>query len=320
MNQAVLLEEDETKLKWGDLVFDQRDRTEKKYFPAHEGQLDILNSDAKILLALGGINAGKTAIGMLWLCNEIAKHNYQGEYLMVATTYSVVLSSTKVRWFETIRDWKPFAGKWFPHQTNPRYELDSGAIVFFRSADGTFDGLKPHAIVLDEGGAIPLEQYQTVKRRMAQGSRLLITTTPSTSYDWIRTEIMEKADSGNPHFYYKELPSHLNPRTDKVNLEEERKSLEPWMFDMFYMGKFTRPPSLVYDFTGCYVNVEDSQVSDTRTPMEIRCSHRDSTSEAWTSEDMTHRRRWQWCVIPMMSSLFSGSISRNTTRQTWSRW
>jgi hypothetical protein len=257
-------------LKWGDLCRNEVDGTVQKYFCPHQAQLDILNNtEARILLALGGWNSGKTAIGMLWLCNEIIKHKFKGHYLIIATTYSVVLSSTLERWIETVRDWEPFWNPkgWHPHQTNPRYQMPNGTNIYFRSADGTLDGLKPNAIIADEFGGASLEQFSQVKGRLAQGGRLLITTTPYSTQDWLKHEIMEKADSGNSFFFYREMRSDLNPKTDKEVMEQERLSLEPWLWEMKYLGKYTRPASIVYNFDDCYVSVEDLPKDKDGDPM-----------------------------------------------------
>lgn len=248
----------ETKLDWGDLYRDNKTGVVQKYFAPHEGQAEILNQkDAKFLLALGGVNSGKTSMGCLWMALEIIANKGKGDYLIVAPTWGVVLSSTFKQWEKVINGWAPFAGEWHPHQTNPRYQLESGATIYFRASDANFNGLKPKAILLDEGGDIKEEVFNKLKGRMATGGRILISTTPYPKYDWLRFSIMDEADEGNPLYFYKCLPSILNPTTDLNHIEEERKKLPPWEFEMRYLGKFTRPPNQVYDFSNCYVDVPE---------------------------------------------------------------
>jgi len=248
----------ETQLEWGQLYKDNDTGEIKKWFSPHEGQQEILNQqDARFLLALGGVNSGKTSMGCLWLALEILKHQGRGDYLVVAPTWGVVLSSTYKQWDKVIKGWAPFAGEWHPHQTNPRYQLDSGGTIYFRSSDGNFNGLKPNAILLDEGGDIKEETFNEIKGRMTTGGRLLISTTPYAKHDWIKFNIMEQADNGNPQYFYKCLPSILNPMTDLQHIEEEKKRLQPWEFEMRYLGKYTRPPSQVYDLTNCFVDIPD---------------------------------------------------------------
>lgn len=250
----------EQKLKWGSVYRDNRSGQIHKYFCPHAGQQEILNQQsAKILLALGGVNSAKTSCGCLWMAQEVIRHHGKGDFLIVAPQWGVVLSSTYKRWLEVANGWAPLSGKWHPHQSNPRYELDAGGTIYFRSADGNFNGLKPQAILLDEGGDIKEEQFHDIKGRMTTGGRLLIATTPYPKYDWIRYEIMEQADKGNPHYFYKCFDSSLNPTTDPAHLEEERKRLQPWEFDMRYRGIFSSPPNQVYDFTSCWVDTPNPQ-------------------------------------------------------------
>ncbi len=245
----------ETQLKWGSLYRDNDTGIVHKYFSPHEGQQEILDQqDARFLLALGGVNSGKTSLGCLWIAKEILNNGGKGDYLIVAPTWGVVLSSTYKQFDKVCRGWQPMAGKWHPHQSNPRYELESGGTVYFRSSDGNFNGLKPKAILLDEGGDISEEVFGEIKGRMTTGGRLLISTTPYPRHDWIRSSIMDQADDGNKQYFYKCLPSILNPETDKSHIEEERKRLAPWEFEMRYLGKFSSPPNQVYDFTNCFVD------------------------------------------------------------------
>lgn len=251
----------EDDLKWGELYRDDDTGQMCKHFPVHAGQQAILDAiekgEARYLCALGGVNSGKTSLAMLALAQEVAKNQCKGDYLVIGPQWDVVLSSTYKRFEEVFNDWIP--GKWHKHQLNPRYELDSGGTIFFRSADGNFNGIKPRMICLDEGGLISEESFHEIKGRMAfsdgEPCKLLISTTPYPNYDWIPYEIMAKADKGNANYFYLTMKSEMNPTTDEEHLEEEKKSLQPWEYQQRYEGIFAAPPNQVYDFTSCYCEV-----------------------------------------------------------------
>lgn len=247
-------------LQWGD-IYDDHDTGQRcKYFCPHQGQLEILQSNARFLAALGGVHSGKTSLACLWLKSEIEKFNGQGQYLIVAPTFGVALSSTLDAWIKTIKG-TSLEGKFVRDNANPHYLLSTGAKVYFKSGEATFEGLKPLAAILDEGGNVSEECFNAIKRRLdGQGGRLLISTTPYLNYSWIPESIIKAADDGDSNYFYRCFPSSLNPAADRLAIEEARRTLPAWEFELFYEGKYTKPPGLVYDFTtadgeSCFVDV-----------------------------------------------------------------
>lgn len=237
------------KLQWGDLYLDHDTGQTCKYFSPHEGQQAILNSDARFLLALSGIHGGKTALACLWLSHQIQKTNGVGQWLIVAPTYGVALSSTLEVWEKTIRG-TSLQGRFVRDNANPHYLLSTSSKVYFKSGESVFDGLKPMHAILDEAGLVSEECFHAIKRRLdGTGGRLLMSTTPYLNYSWIPESFIRRADDGDKNYFYRCFPSTLNPTTDRDIIEQARKTLPVWEFDLYYNGIYTKPPGLVYDFT-----------------------------------------------------------------------
>lgn len=255
-------------LKWGDVYQDHDTGQVCKYFPCHKGQVEVLQSPARYVAALGGKNGGKTSVAMLWLLQEIQRYGGKGQFLVVAPTYNVALSATLDCWRKTCKG-TDLQGEFIASTNNPHYKLGTGGIIFFRSADANYEGVKPQAIVIDEAGNISEDQWRVVLGRIVGqvGGRIFLSTTPYLAHDWLNRLILQKADAGDKNYFYRTFPSWLNPTTDVEAVEHYRQTLPPWQFDMEYRGLFTRMPGLVYDFTtadgeSCFVDVPSGGLPD----------------------------------------------------------
>ena len=237
-------------LKWGSLYQDNKTGQVCKHFPCHQGQLDVLQSEARYVALIGGVNGGKTSGGALKLMKEVERFNGLGQFLVLGPTADVVLSSTLQSWVSTVKG-TALQGKFVGSTNNPHYQMGTGGIIYFRSAYADYQGLKPQTILIDEAGNISEQAWNTAKTRIlgTDGGRIILATTPYLQHDWISRIIIGNADKGDPDYFYRSFPSHLNPTTDLKLLEAERIALPEWEFDMKYNGNFTRMPGLVYDFT-----------------------------------------------------------------------
>jgi PBSX family phage terminase large subunit len=247
-------------LKWGELYYqneaDHKAGVLSKWFKPHRSQQEILDSRARFLAAIGGINGGKSSLGALWMLKEIAK-NPSGQFLVVAPTFKIVKSGTLEAWLKVVNGTE-FAGQYTGGQ-EPVYVCgNGGARVYFRSLDNprSCEGLKPLAVWADEAGLLSLSAYEAVKGRLAgTGGPLLCTTTPYVEHNWLRTEIAAKADRGDKDYFYRSWPSIDNPEQDREVIEEERRSLPDWKFRLKYLGEWTRPAGVVYpDLERCVVD------------------------------------------------------------------
>lgn len=207
---------------------------ENKITPHKEQEEFLNNHTARFMFASGGINSGKTTLGFIWLIEEIKKHDGKGDYLVIApnnNSISVLLQHYRIK--KLFTDKLPYSGKWI--KTNPRYQLESGGTVYFRSAKTDFTNIKPNAIYLDECGMMHKEHLIKVKKIMGNETRMLIGSSPYISCDWI-DEFIEQSKT-NSEYFHKSISSVMNPTTNKDFVEEEKRQLESWEFKARYLGE-----------------------------------------------------------------------------------
>lgn len=123
--------------------------------------------------------------------------------------------------------------------------------IVLRSAGsgGGLESLTGRGAWLDECGQdeFTLETWEAVLRRLSlyQG-RVLATTTPY-NLGWIKREIYDKWEQGEPSIAIVNFPSYMNPLFSQVEYERAKASMPLHRFLMFYDGMFARPAGLIYD-------------------------------------------------------------------------
>lgn len=138
--------------------------------------------------------------------------------------------------------------------------------VIFGHAENpdSLESLTAKAAWCDEAGQSRFRQgsYEAIQRRLAtnQGD-LLITTTPY-NLGWLKTMIYDRRNIDND-IEVINFDSTKNPAFPKESMENARKTLPAWRFDMFYRGMFTRPAGLIYDNFKDYHEVEPFDIPET---------------------------------------------------------
>ena len=64
---------------------------------------------------------------------------------------------------------------------------------------------------------------------------VLLTGTPR-KVRWVREELREPYDNGDPTITWIEFPSTMNPNYHKESMEEARSKLSAWEFARVYLG------------------------------------------------------------------------------------
>jgi PBSX family phage terminase large subunit len=229
-------------------------------FTPHPKQLMLLQSEARFLLALSGVQGGKTTIGALWLLREIYeayKLGYKGDWLIAAPTVKVLQQSTIPKFKEMFpQDW----GEW--KEQKSCFELVWGGNIYVRSTEEPdyLEGMTIKAAWLDEAGKMKLAAWINIQARLGiHRGRAIFTTTPYT-FNWINSDILRKAckingvtqsgtdlDVDVEAFHW---TSRDNPAFSQQEYDRAKRTMDPRIFAKRYEGKFTALEGLVYpDFT-----------------------------------------------------------------------
>jgi PBSX family phage terminase large subunit len=213
----------------------------------HEYQKRVLLSKKRFVVAIAGIQGGKTLCGVLWLIQEIKK-NPRGTFLVGAPSFKILNQSTLEKIFELMPE-----GVWGSYNKMEQvYRLKSGGKIFFRSLESpdSIEGMTAHAAWLDEAGQMKYRAWVNVLSRVsATNGRVLITTSPYT-VNWLYKQIYQKVKNkelGYENFEIVEWESIHNPYFPKENYEHARMVLPLSEFERKYKGMFRRMQGLVYE-------------------------------------------------------------------------
>lgn len=230
-------------------------------FNLHDGQQEAMGSDAQITLVLAGTQGGKTAIGPLWMLEEMQQCG-PGDYLVVGPTFSLLEIKAIpefLRLFKSSLNLGEYVSspvrKFTLSEHGERFLFGSKQLtptnVYFGygSNPDSLESSTAKAAWLDEAGQkeFRLDSWDAIRRRLsiAQG-RILITTTPY-NLGWLKTRVYDKRDDPEASIRVINFPSTANPKFPIAEFERARRELPPWKFNMFYRGLFERPAGMIYE-------------------------------------------------------------------------
>lgn len=237
-------------------------------FNFHRGQLEAWDSEQRFTFVISGTQGGKTCFGPWWLYREIYGPDGcgDGDYLAVTASYDLfklkMLPETRIvfedlcevgRWWagDKVMELKdPVTGEF--HAKRADDPMWGRIVLRSASAGGELESSTAKAAWLDECGQddFTLEDWEAVQRRLslAQG-RVLGTTTPY-NLGWLKGEIQDAWEDGDPDINVVNFPSTLNPAFPQAEYDRMQAKMQDWRFNMFYNGLFTRPAGLIYgEFT-----------------------------------------------------------------------
>ncbi len=227
----------------------------------HAGQLRAWDSPARFLFVLAGTQSGKTSWGPWWLLREVQRLG-AGDYLAVTATYDLFhlkmlpeLLNVFVRLFGIGRHW-PGVGiielaDPVTRQFHARRSSDPmwGRIIMrSASSEGGLESATAKAAWLDECGqdGFGVGAWEAVQRRLSlQQGRVLGTTTPY-NLGWLKQQVFDRWSKGDDTYDVVQFASTLNPLFPQEEFDRAKATLPEWKFSMFYEGKFTKLPGLIY--------------------------------------------------------------------------
>ena len=216
-------------------------------FEPHYYQQLVLESTKPIILAVSGIQGGKTSAGVMWIAMNVEK--YPGDnFLVAAPTFKILEQSTMDKFFSMIPE-----SVWGKYSKQERcLYLKTGGKVYFRSVDdpNALEGVTCRGAWLDEAGNMKHMAFVNALGRVsAKYGQVLMTTTPYTS-NWMLSDIYEPWEQA--HGNHKDIDviqfrSVDNPYFTKESARLAQANLSPAEYERRYLGKFRMGQGRVYE-------------------------------------------------------------------------
>jgi hypothetical protein len=234
----------------------------KLRFNLHRGQRRVLESDARVVAAIAGTQAGKTEVGVPWLYKEI-RNRGPGDYFVVTPTFPLLELKALPKFLTVFQHYLKLG----EYTSSPirRFRLSAGGrkhmfgspaadattVYFGHAADPeSLESATAKAAWLDEAGQrnFRLGSWEAIQRRLAiHRGRSLITTTPYESRGWLKTLVYDRWKAGDPTYNVVQFESRMNPAFPRAEWDRAKRELPAWKFNLFYRGVFDRPAGLIYD-------------------------------------------------------------------------
>jgi hypothetical protein len=239
----------------------------KLVFHLHEGQTRAWNSQRRFTFVIAGAQSGKTSFGPVWLWREIQRTadpaGGTNDYIAATASFDLfnlkMLPEMKVLFEETLgigRYWSsarvielrdPTTGKYWANRADDR--MWGRIILRSAAAKGGLESATARGAWLDECGQdeFTLETWGAVRRRLALfRGRVLGTTTPY-NLGWLKTEIWDRWQNGDPNIAVVNFKSTVNPNFSEEEMEELRATMPLWLFEMMHLGILSRPAGMIFD-------------------------------------------------------------------------
>ena len=264
----------------------------EKLLNLFQQQKEVIDSNKRFIVAISGIQGGKTTIGAMWMCkkiydNFIAKKT-GSDYLIAAPTEKILQQSTLPK-FKSIlpKDWAVW------HENRKVFELKWGDRIFVRSTDEPehLEGMTLLGAWLDEAGQMKQQVWINMQGRTAiHQAPILFTTTPY-NMGWFYRELIKTAEI-NKDIDVISWASVDNPAFPKEEFERAKATLPQPIFERRYLGKFTQLEGLVYPDFNDNVVVNPFDIPDTwekfggmdfgqTNPTAIVCVAHDPSSDVY---------------------------------------
>ena len=248
----------------------------------HSGQRKAWKSDKQKIFVLAGTQSGKTTFGPFWLWREIKEHG-SGDYLAVTANYDLfklkMLPELLKVFVNTFHIGKYHASmRIIELCENGEFVKDPQrdemwARIILRSAragaksgkEGAsgLESATANAAWLDECGLddFSLAAFEAVKRRLSLAEGRILGTSTLYNFGWLKTEIFDKWQNGDPNIDVIQFESIMNPVFPRSAFNEAYDTLPGWKFDLFYRGQFSKPAGMIYsDFDTVQHVVSDFEI------------------------------------------------------------
>ena len=249
--------------RWGDIEDDGA-----KTFRLHAGQSDVMRATARFKAAIAGTGGGKTALGPVWMMEQIHRVMLERDTelfpimgMVVAPTYQIMARATAPTLVEIFKG-TDLEGRYV--ESKNRYYLPHGlGIIWLLSADRptALEGGQFDFAWVDEGGQLSLDAWIAIQGRVGQKQApVLITTTPY-GMNFLYHKIYKPWLAGDKDYYVRQWPSNMNPAYSDEEYHRAKGSMSAQRAAMRYDGQFIKMMGLVYpDLDSCIVDPVDPPI------------------------------------------------------------
>lgn len=216
-------------------------------FEYHTYQKQAMDSKARFILLMAGIQSGKTVGGAMWLMQEILNYQNQGmayDYAIIAPTYKLLQQSTLKKFLDLMPSW---FGVY--KENKSVIVLNDGGNIYVRSAEDpdSLEGMTLKAAWADEAGQFAEKVWSILYGRLnILRGRMIMTTTPY-SFCWLDEIIVPQWERGNKDYEVIQYESIASPWFPIEEYEHAKAVLSPSEFSRRYKGILVASEGLVYD-------------------------------------------------------------------------
>ena len=205
-------------------------------------------SRRRFVFMIAGAQSGKTSLGPLWLLNEIEARG-PGDYICATATYQLLKKKMLPEFLRVFRD-TFHLGEWRAGDHMFTFHRDNTRIIFGSAVNP--EGLEAATALAawcDEPGQdqFSIDSWHAILRRLSLSEGRVLGTTTPYNMGWLKTEIQDRFDAGNPDYDVIRFNSITNPAFPRREYERARREMPEWKFAMFYEGRFTRAAGLIYE-------------------------------------------------------------------------
>lgn len=227
----------------------------------HRGQARAWRSTRRFVFVFAGSQGGKTSWGPWWLHREVDRRG-AGDYLAVTASYDLfklkMLPEIRTVFEHVLDIGRYWSGERIIELRDPetgkfhaiRADDPMWGRIILRSAEssGGLESATANAAWLDECGqdSFTVESWEAIQRRLALNLGRALGTTTLYNLGWTKTEIYDAYLAGDPDIDVVQFASYINPAFPREEYERLKGKTPKWRFDMYYRGRFARPPGLIY--------------------------------------------------------------------------
>lgn len=228
----------------------------------HDGQRRAWDSGKRFVFMIAGKQSGKTIFGPLWLFREILQHG-KGDYLAVSATADLFILKLLPALKQFFVNDLGIAKYWAGDRVLELCDLDTGDFgaktasdhekmhsrIILRTAESEagMQSASCKAAWMDEPGLYKNTVYKDVRGRLSLAEGPALGTTTPYEMNWLKKEIYDPWESGDPEIDVINFVSTVNPLFSQAEYESLQRNMQPYQFALDYKGSFGRPPAAIYE-------------------------------------------------------------------------